>query len=105
MPATKYPDLFTWGVHSRTRDTFGDPTPTESWADGGKLRGRLEAVNASEETRTEAKRLMLRGTVYVRQYVGLKPLDRLTNVESEAAWKVLTVYSGDNETICEVESV
>lgn len=105
MPATNYPNLFAWGVYSRTRDTFGDVVPTEAWANGGKLRSRIDGVNASEETRFEAKTLKLRGTIYVRQYVAIKALDRLTDVDSEAVWKVLTAYPGDNETICEVESV
>jgi hypothetical protein len=100
MPATNYPHLFAWGVYSRTRDSFGDVVPT-----GGNLRARLEGVNASEETRFEAKGLKLRGTIVVRQYVAVKPLDRLTDADSEAVWKVLTAYAGDNETICEVESV
>lgn len=105
MPPTKYDALFAWGIYSRTRDSFGDVVPTEAYANGGKLRSRIEAVNPTEETRFESKTLKLRGTIYVRQYVAIKPLDRLTDVDSEAVWKVLTAYAGDNETICEVESV
>ncbi len=105
MPATNYPNLYEWGVYSRTRDGFGDVVPTEAYADGGKLRARITNLNSNEETRYEAKGLILRATIVVRQYVALKPLDRLTDVDTEFVWKVLTAYPGDNETICEVESV
>lgn len=105
MPATRYPHLFTWGVYSRSTNAFGDVVPNEAWADNGNLRGRMESVNPNEETRYEAKALVLRSTVHIRQYIGLKPLDRLTDVDGGTVWKVLTVYPGDNETICELESV
>ncbi|QEL18533.1 hypothetical protein [Limnoglobus roseus] len=102
MPATNYPDLFAWGVYSRSPDTFGDPKPNEHWRACGKLRGRLETRTATQETRFEGVRQVDRTTIYLRQYLSVKPLDRLTDTQWGDVWTVETARRGDNETIVDV---
>ena len=100
MTPTIYPDLFQWGGYSRTPDAFGDTKPNEVWADGGRLRGRIDGTVANAETRFEATRATQTTTISVRQYVlGIKPLDRLTDVEWDEVWTVVSVRRGDNEMV------
>ena len=99
MTPTKYPDLFAWGIYSRTPDAFGDTKSGEACAVGGPLRGRIDGRIAKEETRFETKRATQTATISVRQYVPVKPLDRLTDVDWGDVWTVVSVQRGDNETV------
>lgn len=101
-PAGGYDRLLAWGVYTLPAGiATGTKTPT--YPPAGNLWAAVEDLDAATVERLDADQAEHRATIRIRNAVGVKPGDRLTDAGYGEVWTVEDVRRGDDETVCGVK--
>lgn len=101
-PASAYFQRFAWGVHVYgTQDTFGQPP--NNFTSGGNLWGFMDTPSASQQPFLDNLTDQQIAVIRVRNFVGVKMNDTLTESRFGEVWTVLSASRDVPalETVCE----
>jgi head-tail adaptor len=73
----------------------------EAFAEGNTLWCRIDYATGRKQKDFGADQTGIQGTIYVRNYPTLSPLDRLYAADYGETWIIETIRKGSNELICE----
>lgn len=73
----------------------------ETFTEGATYWARIEYASGRKQKDLGAVQTGNEGTIYVRNYPTLSPLDRLYAPEYGETWVIETIRKGSNELICE----
>lgn len=99
MIAGKYSAKFEWLQASTLKETtYGQEKMT--WSNNGELWCEVEELSASEQLGYGATMSEATARIRVRQYPGVRAVDRLESKTWNEVYQIDGVYRGNNEEIC-----